>query len=97
MGRMLERLGVDAAHVMFGHTHRTGPVLGDDERLWQTATGTALWNTGSWVYEEEYAGTVGTASPYWPGTVVWLEDFGAPRIDRVLAAADAGSRTLFGL
>ena len=26
--RVLERLGIEAEHVVFGHTHRTGPVLG---------------------------------------------------------------------
>jgi hypothetical protein len=85
MARVLEALSIDAAHVLFGHTHRSGPLAGDDGPAWRTSGGAALWNTGSWVHEPVYVGEAGTASPYWPGTVVWVEETAAPRLERVLA------------
>jgi len=83
-GLVLERLGVEADHVLFGHTHRTGPLPGDDAARWQGPGGASLWNTGSWVYEPDYIGTLGSRSPYWPGTVVTIEGSGAPQIHRLL-------------
>src|SRR5215216_1527057 len=50
LARVLERLEVDAHTVLFGHTHRIGPVDGDPA-AWTTAGGVALHNTGSWVLE----------------------------------------------
>jgi hypothetical protein len=82
---VLERLGVEADHVLFGHTHRTGPLPGDDPGTWRLASGTALWNTGSWVYEPAYVGSHGSSSAYWPGTLVTLDGSGPPRIRRLLA------------
>jgi hypothetical protein len=82
---VLELLGVEAEHVLFGHTHRTGPVAGDDARAWVTPAGTALHNTGSWVYEPAYVAGGDTASPYWPGTVTLVEDGRPPRRLRLLA------------
>jgi hypothetical protein len=83
-GMVLDRLGIEAEHVLFGHTHRTGPLPGDDPRLWRAPGGAALWNTGSWVAEPDYVGGNGSASPYWPGTVVTVEGSGPPVIHRLL-------------
>jgi len=88
--RVLARLGVDAEHVLFGHTHRTGPLAGDDPAFWEGPHGVALWNTGSWVHEPEYVGGLGRRSPYWPGTVVTIEGSAAPRIHRLLVADHDG-------
>jgi 3',5'-cyclic AMP phosphodiesterase CpdA len=85
LARVLELLGVEAEHVLFGHTHRTGPVDGDDAGAWVTAAGTALHNTGSWVYEPAYVAARDAASPYWPGTVTLIEDGAPPRRLRLLA------------
>src|SRR5215218_8928882 len=82
--RVLGNLRVEADHVLFGHTHRTGPVASDCEARWRTSNGTALWNTGSWVYEPAYVGTRGASSPYWPGTLVTVDGSGPPRIHRLL-------------
>ena len=83
--RVLERLGVDAEHVLFGHTHRTGPLAGDDSGPWRTAAGVALWNTGCWVYEPAFVGGGhDRASPYWPGTLTTIEGSGPPRLHRLL-------------
>jgi predicted phosphodiesterase len=87
---VLERLRVEADHVLFGHTHRTGPLPGDPECCWRCRGGTALWNTGSWVYEPGYVGVQGSRSPYWPGTVVTLDGSAPPRVHRLLTTLPEG-------
>jgi hypothetical protein len=83
--RVLDSLGVEAARILFGHTHRTGPLPGDPPALWRTAAGTELINTGSWVYEPAYVGEQGDESPYWPGTVTIIDDDGPPVVRRLVA------------
>jgi hypothetical protein len=83
MATAAERLGVDAAHVVFGHTHRSGPWPTDDAAEWELPGGGGLLNTGSWVHEPAFV-REGRASPYWPGTVAVVEDDGAPRLRRLL-------------
>ena len=61
------RLGIDADHLIFGHTHRRGPMRA--ESGWRLPEGTRLWNTGSWVYAPGLLSRTPTDSPYWPGTV----------------------------
>jgi predicted phosphodiesterase len=85
MREVAEGLVPAAAHVIFGHTHRPGPVPGDDESEWTTATGTRLWNSGSWCHEPAFVGPPGNPGPYWPGTVIRLEDTGPPRLENVLS------------
>jgi hypothetical protein len=80
----LRRLGVHPAHAIFGHTHRAGPFDGDDLAEWRTASGTALHNTGSWVYQGHFLTQRPQESPYWPGTAVVVEDSGPPRLERLL-------------
>jgi predicted phosphodiesterase len=84
MARVAEVLAPGAEHVIFGHTHRPGPLPGDEQAEWTTLSGTQLWNTGSWLYEGAFI-TTGRESPYWPGTVLTLEDEGPPRLENVLA------------
>ncbi len=74
---MAVRLGVDDVHVITGHTHRGGPK--DDEAGWPLPRGGRLHNTGSWVFASVFHHPGTPPSPYWPGTVTWLEDSGAPR------------------
>lgn len=74
---LTERLGISAAHVIAGHTHRAGPR--PDEEQWALAGGGALHNTGSWVYATAFHHPGRPPGPYWPGTVTWLEDDAAPR------------------
>ena len=69
---------------MFGHTHRPGPLPGDDLAEWTTPSGTRLWNTGSWLHEAAFV-RAGQKSPYWPGTVLHLHDEDPPRIENALA------------
>ena len=84
----LRRLGVDAAHVVFGHSHRPGPLSGDDADEWRTAAGGRLHNTGSWVFQPHFVGERAVDSPYWPGTGVLVEDSGPPRLVRLLDGLD---------
>jgi UDP-2,3-diacylglucosamine pyrophosphatase LpxH len=79
---MATRLGVDGAHVITGHTHRGGPNEG--EATWPLAGGGRLHNTGSWVFASAFHNPGTPPSPYWPGTVTWVEDAGPPRRKQLL-------------
>jgi hypothetical protein len=81
---MLHRLGVDAPHVICGHSHRSGPWPGDELTEWTTRAGGRVHNTGSWVYQPHFVGERQTRSPYWPGTAVLIEDEAPPRLVRLL-------------
>jgi predicted phosphodiesterase len=83
MREVVERLRIDARHVVFGHTHRAGPLAGDDPADWALAGGGRLLNTGSWILERAWT-RAGPGSPYWPGAAVVLEDGGEPRPLRLL-------------
>ncbi len=85
LGEALRRLGVDAPHVLFGHTHRSGPWPGDDLAEWRAPTGSQLINTGSWVYQRHFLSDRAGAGPYWPGVAVIVDDSGPPRLERLLA------------
>ncbi len=93
MGRVADPLAPDAEHVLFGHTHRAGPLPGDDLAEWSTLSGTRLWNTGNWYLESAVVSGVGERSPDWPGTIVWVEPGGPPRIDNALRGYAAAAGT----
>jgi hypothetical protein len=84
MGEVVDRLGVGAKHVLFGHTHRAGPRPVDTEEGWTTTAGVRLHNTGCWVYERQFVSTTPYESPYWPGTAIRVDATGPPRTLRVL-------------
>ncbi len=88
MGEVAARLGLGDAYVVFGHTHRPGPLPGDDEREWQGREGARLVNTGSWAYSSIFLRRTAAESPYWPGAGVLVEDddpaHPAPRLVRLL-------------
>jgi predicted phosphodiesterase len=44
MAEVVQRLGIDAGYVLFGHLHRSGS--------WRVEAGTELLNTGSWVHAD---------------------------------------------
>lgn len=79
MGESVERLGIEAAHVLFGHTHRSGPRPGDADADWTAPSGARLHNSGSWVYEAQFLGPEPYASPYWPGVAIRVDADGPPR------------------
>ena len=86
MGEVVDRLGIEAQHVLFGHTHRAGPLPGDrDEEGWVLPDGRRLWNSGNWVYEPTLIGPRARRSGHWPGSTIVLDDGDPPRLERPLA------------
>jgi hypothetical protein len=81
---VLRRLDVRAPHVLWGHSHRSGPWPGDDLEEWTTAAGGRIVNAGSWVYQPHFLTPEPNGSPYWPGTAVLIERDGPPRLMRLL-------------
>jgi len=78
----VRRLGIGADHVIVGHTHRGGPRETDDP--WRLSNGNQLHNTGNWVFTRVLHRPGTRPGPYWPGTVTWVDDEGAPRRVRLL-------------
>jgi predicted phosphodiesterase len=90
MRDLIAALGIDAREVVYGHTHRPGPLPGD--RDWDAR----LFNTGSWLYEPNLLQPAD--SPYWPGTVLFIEDDKPPELRRLLLGAsheDLGARDAY--
>jgi hypothetical protein len=75
MFEVVKRLGVEAEHVIYGHTHCAGEVRSNGRRL---------VNTGSWVYSPGLIGADTAASPYWPGTCAILGESGPPELRGLL-------------
>ena len=86
MADAVAHLGIDARHVIFGHTHRAGPRERDDPAPWTARGGVRLHNTGCWVFEPHFVGRDPYGSPYWPGHAIRLDDDPAssPRLVRLL-------------
>jgi predicted phosphodiesterase len=84
MDEVAMRLGLGDAYVIFGHTHRAGPLPLDDEREWRGRGGARLLNTGSWTYAPVFVGDTPGESPYWPGAGVLVEESGPPALVRML-------------
>jgi hypothetical protein len=78
------RLGLGDAHVVFGHTHRAGPLAGDDQAEWIGRAGARLLNTGSWTYAGIFLTHTPGESPYWPGSAVLVGETGPPVVLRLL-------------
>lgn len=78
--RVVSRLGIDAEYVIFGHTHRAGPLPADDQTQWRTAAGARLINSGCWVYEPAFLGADPAQSPYRAGFAVAIEDDRPPEL-----------------
>lgn len=75
MAEVVRRLGIDAPHVIFGHSHRKGPLPGDDATEWGP-----LINSGCWVFESKVMAGPDPASPYWPGGAVLVNETGPPEL-----------------
>jgi UDP-2,3-diacylglucosamine pyrophosphatase LpxH len=85
MGEVAARLQLGDAYVVFGHTHRVGPLAGDEQHEWRGRGGARLVNTGNWTYSRAFLAHASAESPYWPGTCVLVEDDGPPQARRLLA------------
>lgn len=90
MGEVAARLELGDAYVVFGHTHRTGPLPGDHEGEWRGRLGARLVNTGSWTYASIFLSDTPGESPYWPGGCVLVEDAGPPQVLRLLQERTRG-------
>ncbi len=86
MGEVADRLGLGDAHVIFGHTHRAGPLPGDERSEWLGRGGARLMNSGCWTYDLVFLGRSAGETPYWPGTCVIVDDdpSTAPVLERLL-------------
>jgi len=83
-GEVVARLEVDAAHVIFGHTHRAGPLTRDHAAEWKAPTGASLINSGSWVHDPGFMGPDRRDNPYRPGFSVAIGDEGPPELRNLL-------------
>lgn len=83
IGRVADDLGIEAEHLLYGHTHRAGPLPGDDLAEWHSPAGTRLWNTGNW-YREPALGPADGRNPYSAGYLVRLGESGPPELENVL-------------
>lgn len=77
MRELARALEIGAREIVYGHTHRPGPLPTDSG--WD-----GLHNTGSWLYEPNLLQTTAAGSPYWPGTLLFVEDDKPPRLERLL-------------
>lgn len=89
---VVQRLRIDAPHVIFGHIHRRGPLPTDDGRnasdpVWALGS-TELTNVGNWTYVEGLMGRAEPRSPFWPGSMAVVRDEGPPELVEVLADVD---------
>jgi predicted phosphodiesterase len=85
MGEVVADIGIEADHVIFGHTHRRGGP--------ETKRGTKLWNTGSWVHAPSLLGATAAVSPYWPGTICIVGEDGDPELRHLLDDLDRDALT----
>lgn len=85
--QVITRLRVGSEHVISGHTHRAGPLAGDDRSEWTGAGGASLLNTGSWVYERGFLGDSPADSPYRPGFCALVDEDRPPRLINLLDPA----------
>jgi hypothetical protein len=92
MGEVASRLGVTGGWVIFGHTHRAGPLAADDAAQWRTPAGVALINSGSWVHEAAFVGSDPLQSPYRPGFAVRVEETDPATAPRLVNLLDGGER-----
>lgn len=95
MAAVVAALQIEAAHVVFGHTHRSGPwPERDSDEGWSLPDGGRLWNSGSWLHEPAFLGADPLDSPYFPGVIVWIDDeVGSdPRLERLLEGGDLPPR-----
>lgn len=85
MSEVTRRLDIGADYVVFGHTHRAGPLPGDSEREWRPNGGVRLVNCGSWVFTPGFLTSDPGGGPYWPGSCVVVDDGTPPTPRRLLA------------
>ncbi|SEH12609.1 metallophosphoesterase [Thermoleophilum album] len=83
MGQVVRSLSIEASHVIFGHTHRAGPLHGDERGEWQLPGGVKLWNSGCWIAEPALASSNGLGG-YAPGFALIVAERGDPQLVRLV-------------
>jgi hypothetical protein len=78
MSDLIVALEIDTGEIIYGHTHRPGPLAHDTN--WDAR----LFNTGSWLYEPNLLRSSAGDSPYWPGTLLFVEDDKPPELRSLL-------------
>ena len=88
MREVVRRLEIPASHVIFGHTHRAGPLPGDRVEDSKTPSGSLLWNDGSWLLRAllPRLGAGGESLP--AGFCVLVSATGPPEITNLLDGLD---------
>ncbi len=84
---VMGRLGVDADYVIFGHTHRAGPLSQARAANWRGPQGRTAINTGSWILEPAFLGPRPESSPYRAGFCVLVDEAGPPELRNLLDPA----------
>jgi hypothetical protein len=96
MGEVASRLDLGAGHVVFGHTHRAGPLTHDMIGEWSAPGGARLVNCGCWTWDRWFVSDAPQTSPYWPGGCVAVQNEGPPVLLRLLehhSGADLAAAT----
>ena len=84
-GEVLSVLKLQPRYAIFGHSHRAGPLPGDDASEWLVNGGVQLINSGCWVHESAaFMSEEPADNPYRPGFAVELDDDGPPRLVNLL-------------
>ena len=84
MGEVAARLDLGAGHVIFGHTHRAGPLPDDWGGEWVAPSGARLVNSGCWSFDGWFLRESARDSPHWPGVCIVVDDQGPPQMRRLL-------------
>jgi UDP-2,3-diacylglucosamine pyrophosphatase LpxH len=94
MAEVCRRLELDADWVLFGHTHRAGPLDRDDPAAWRVRdAGPRMLNSGCWVHEKVFVGRDGRSSPYWPGYAIEVPESGPPRLRPMMLGWEPAAAT----
>jgi hypothetical protein len=81
---VMARLGVEADYLIFGHTHRAGPLSAARADAWRGPQGRVAMNTGSWILEPAFLGPRPQSSPYRAGFCVVVDETGPPELRNLL-------------
>jgi predicted phosphodiesterase len=85
IGEVAARMDLGEAWVVFGHTHRAGPLPADEQGEWRGRGGARLINCGSWTYAAIFLDETGAQNPYWPGRCVLVGPDGPPVLQSLLS------------
>ena len=93
MSGVVGLIGVEAAYVIFGHTHCAGPLPWMDPAEWRLPNGGQMINSGCWT-DEPRINSTDILSPYRPGRGVLVTDSGPPQ--QLVIADELGTRPTSG-